>query len=41
MICIGSLVQNFYVFAILGSIHALKDIPPKMESLTIKIIKTS
>ncbi len=36
-----SFVQNFYTSTILGSISALKDIPPDIESLTIKIIKAS
>lgn len=41
MLYFSSFVKNFDAFAILGSIHALKDIPPQMESLTIKIIKAS
>mgnify|MGYP000902488134 CR=1 FL=1 len=40
-VLLNPFVQNFYTSTILGSIHALKDIPDTIKSLTINIEKKS
>lgn len=34
---LNSFVQNFFTNTLLGSLHALRDVPTQIESLTIHI----
>lgn len=38
-VSINAFVHNFYAHSLLGSLQALRDIPPNVESVTIQIKK--